>query len=61
MLIGLRLVLMAGVILAATTLLGFLFTRNPRMLHFAKAILATTLILVGLIGLLYFVERVLLK
>ncbi|MFM9971675.1 MAG: hypothetical protein ACKVQK_25115 [Burkholderiales bacterium] len=61
MLIGIRIVLLVGVILAAIAILGFLFTRKPRMLHLAKVISATTLILVSLIGLLYFVERVLLK
>jgi hypothetical protein len=61
MLIGLRLILMAGVVLATIALLGFAFTRNPRLLYFAKKISATTLIIVALIGLLYFVERVLLK
>jgi hypothetical protein len=61
MLIGLRLVLLVGVLLAATALLGFLFTRKPAMLHYAKVISAVTLILVALIGLLYFVERVVLR
>ncbi len=61
MLIGIRLVLMVGVLLASIALMGFLFTRKPRLLHFAKIISGTTLVLVGLIGLLYFVERVVLK
>lgn len=61
MLIGIRIVLMAGVMLAGIALLGFLFTRNPRLLHYAKRIAGATLLLVGVIGLLYVVERVLLK
>lgn len=61
MLIGLRLVLVAGVILAATALLGFLFTRKPNMLQYAKTIAATTLILAGLLGLLFGLERTLLR
>lgn len=57
MLIGLRLVLLVGVLLAASALLGFLFTRNPRLLYYAKVISVTTLILVALFGLMFFIPR----
>ncbi|HEX4858671.1 MAG TPA: hypothetical protein VFV17_06600 [Usitatibacteraceae bacterium] len=45
MLIGLRLILLLGILGAASALLGYLFTRNPRLLYWAKVISATTLIL----------------
>ncbi|MBL8521971.1 MAG: hypothetical protein JNK75_15040 [Betaproteobacteria bacterium] len=61
MLVGLRLVLIAGVLLAAIALMGFLFTRNPKALRFAKTISAITLILVAVLGAVYFLERALLR
>jgi hypothetical protein len=61
MLIGLRLVLVVGVLLAASALLGYLFTRNPKMLRWAKRVALGTLSIVALIVGIYAVERLLVR
>jgi hypothetical protein len=61
MLIGLRLVLVVGVLLAASALLGYLFTRNPNMLRWAKRVALGTLSIVVLIVGIYAVERLLVR
>lgn len=60
MLIGLRLLLMVAVITSAATLLGYLFTRNPRFLQLTKTIVKVTLLVAVAIGVIYIVERLLL-
>jgi hypothetical protein len=57
MLIGLRLLLMVALIASAATLLGYLFTRQPRFLLLTKTIVKVTLLVAGLIGLIYLLER----
>ena len=59
MLIGLRLLLMVAVIAVSATFLGFLFTKNPRLLKLTKNIIKVTLLFAALIALIYIAERVL--
>jgi hypothetical protein len=61
MLIGLRIVLVLGVLLAATAVLGYLFTRKPVMLVWAKRIGLGTIGLVALLVLMHVAERVVTK
>ncbi|MBL8525734.1 MAG: hypothetical protein JNN20_18790 [Betaproteobacteria bacterium] len=60
MLIGLRLLLMVAVIASAATLLGYLFTRNPRFLQLTKNIVKVTLLIAVAVGVIYVLERLLL-
>ena len=60
MLIGLRILLMVAVIASAATLLGYLFTRNPRFLLWTKNIIKVTLLVVAVIGIIYLLERIVL-
>jgi len=60
MLIGLRILLMVAVIASAATLLGYLFTRNPRFLLWTKTIIRVTLLVVAVIGIIYLLERIVL-
>lgn len=60
MLIGLRILLMVAVIASAATLLGYLFTRNPRFLLWTKTIIKVTLLVVAVIGIIYLLERIIL-
>jgi len=59
MLIGLRILLMIAVIAISGAFLGFLFTRNPRFLQFAKNIIKVTLLFAAVIAVVYIAERVL--
>ncbi len=60
MLIGLRLLLLAAVMGASICFLGYLFTKNPRFLHYTKMIIKVTLSFAALIAVIYLVERLLL-
>lgn len=60
MLIGLRILLMVAVLAISATFLGFLFTRNPRLLTLAKNIIKVTLLLAAAIAVVFVVERALL-
>ena len=60
MLIGLRLLLMVAVLAISATFLGFLFTRNPRLLTLTKNIIKVTLLLAAAIAVIFVVERTLL-
>ncbi len=60
MLIGLRILLMVAVLAISATFLGFLFTRNPRLLMLAKNIIKVTLLLAAAIAVVFVVERALL-
>ena len=60
MLIGLRLLLMVAVLAISATFLGFLFTRNPRLLSLTKNIIKVTLLLAAAIAVIFVVERTLL-
>ena len=60
MLIGLRLLLMIAVIACSATVLGYLFTRNPRLLKLTRNIVKVTLLFAALIAMVYVVERLLL-
>jgi hypothetical protein len=60
MLIGLRLLLIVAVIASAATMLGYLFTRQPRFLLLTKTIIKVTLLIVAVIGVIYLLERLLL-
>ena len=60
MLIGLRLLLMIAVIACSATFLGYLFTRNPRLLKLTRNIVKVTLLFAALIAMVYVVERLLL-
>ncbi|MCA2999323.1 MAG: hypothetical protein ING75_12040 [Rhodocyclaceae bacterium] len=59
MLIGLRFLLLFAVMGASITLLGYLFTKNPRFLAAAKMIIKVTLAFAALIAVIYLVERLL--
>jgi hypothetical protein len=59
MLIGLRFLLLFAVMAVAITFLCFLFTKNPKFLAYTKLILKITAGFVGLILLIYLVERLL--
>lgn len=59
MLIGLRLLLMIAVIACSATFLGYLFTRNPRLLKLTRNIIKVTLFAV-VIAVVYLAERLLL-
>ena len=59
MLIGLRMLLMIAVIAISGTFLGFLFTRNPRLLQLTKNIIKVTLLFAAVIAVVYIAERVL--
>ena len=59
MLIGLRLLLMVAVLAISATFLGFLFTRNPRLLTLTKNIIKVTLLLAAAIAVVFVVERAL--
>ena len=59
MLIGLRLLLMVAVLAISATFLGFLFTRNPRLLSLTKNIIKVTLLLAAAIAVVFVVERAL--
>ena len=60
MLIGLRILLMVAVLAISATFLGFLFTRNPRLLMLTKNIIKVTLLLAAAIAVIFVVERTLL-
>ncbi len=60
MLIGVRFLLLFAVVAIAITSLGYLFTKNPRFLALTKNIIRITLVLAGLLALMYVVERLLL-
>ena len=60
MLIGLRLLLMVAVLAISATFLGFLLTRNPRLLTLTKNIIKVTLLLAAAIAVIFVVERTLL-
>lgn len=60
MLIGLRLLLMVAIVGCSATLLGYLFTRNPRFLEFTKLIIKVAVLLGAAIALIYVLERVIL-
>ena len=60
MLIGLRLLLMVAVLAISATFLGFLFTRNPRLLTLTKNIIKVSLLLAAAIAVIFVVERTLL-
>jgi uncharacterized protein involved in exopolysaccharide biosynthesis len=59
MLIGIRILVVAAAIAIAITLLGYLFTRNPKFLAYSKLIAKVTLAVGGLIALIYIAERLL--
>ena len=59
MLIGLRILLMIAVIAISGAFLGFLFTRNPRLLQLTKNIIKVTLLFAAVIAVVYIAERVL--
>ena len=50
---------MIAVIAISGAFLGFLFTRNPRFLQFAKNIIKVTLLFAAVIAVVYIAERVL--
>lgn len=60
MLIGLRLLLMVAVLAISATFLGYLFTRNPRLLKLTKSIVKVSLLLAAAVAVIYLVERLLL-
>jgi hypothetical protein len=60
MLIGLRLLLLVAMIACAATMLGYLFTRQPRFLLLTKTIINVTLLVAAAIGVIYVLERLLL-
>lgn len=60
MLIGLRFLLLFAVMAASITFLGYLFTRNPRFLHYTKLIIKVTLGFAALIAVIYLAERLIL-
>ena len=51
---------MVAVIAVSATFLGFLFTRNPRLLKLTKNIIKVTLLFAVLIAVVYIAERLLL-
>ncbi len=59
MLIGIRFLLLFAVAGIAITGLAYLFTRNPRFLALTKLVARITLLLVGLMALLYLTLRLL--
>ena len=52
--------LMIAVIACSATFLGYLFTRNPRLLSLTRNIVKVTLLFAALIAMVYVVERLLL-
>ncbi len=60
MLIGLRLLLIVAVIACSATFLGYLFTKNPRLLKLTHNIIKVTLLFAALIAVIYVAERLLL-
>ncbi len=59
MLIGLRFLLLFAVMAASITFFGYLFTKNPRFLHYTKLIIKVSLAFAALIALIYVAERLL--
>jgi hypothetical protein len=57
MLIGLRFLLLFAIMAAGITFLGYVFTRNPRFLHYTKLIIKVTLGFGALIAVIYVAER----
>ncbi len=60
MLIGLRIVLLLGVIAVLAPLIGYFVTRNPAFYRFAMKSAKITLALLAAIGLIYLMERLIL-
>ena len=51
---------MVAVIACSATFLGYLFTKNPRLLKLTRNIIKVTLLFVALIAVIYVAERLLL-
>ena len=60
MLIGLRVLLLFAVLAISITFLGYLFTKNPRFLHYTKLIIKVTFGFAVLIAVIYIAERLIL-
>ncbi len=50
---------MIAVIAISGAFLGFLFTRNPRLLQLTKSIIKVTLLFAAVIAVIYIAERIL--
>ena len=50
---------MIAVIAISGAFLGFLFTRNPRLLQLTKSIIKVTLLFAAVIAVVYIAERIL--
>lgn len=59
MLIGVRLLLLVAGFAISVTFLGYLFTKNPKLLQLTKTIIKVTLGFAALIAVLYVLERLL--
>ncbi len=59
MLIGVRLLLLVAGFAISVAFLGYLFTRNPKLLQLTKTIIKVTLGFAALIAVLYILERLL--
>lgn len=61
MLIGLRVLLLFVILAIAITFLAYLFTKNPRFLHYTKCIIKFTIGFAMLIAVIYVAERFFLR
>ena len=55
--IGIRLLILVAGFAIAVTFLGYLFTKNPKLLQLTKTIIKVTLGFVALIAIVYVLER----
>jgi hypothetical protein len=57
MMIGIRLLILVAGFAIAVTFLGYLFTKNPKLLQLTKTIIKVTLGFAALIAIVYVLER----
>ena len=60
MIIGLRIVLLLGIVAVLAPLIAYFLTKNPRFYQFALKSAKVTVALLAAIGLLYLAERLIL-